>query len=72
VPLQTPLRLTAATTGLTERGAVAEGTIATAEDPDTVLVEATATFHSLRPEQAARLFGAALHPDATDPSAAHD
>ena len=72
VPLQTPLRLTAVTTEFNERGVVAEGAIATAEDPDTALVEATATFYSLRPEQAARLFGAALHPDAQDPSAAHD
>jgi acyl-coenzyme A thioesterase PaaI-like protein len=72
VPLQTPLRLTAVTTEFTERGVVAQGAIATADDPDTALVEATATFRSLRPEQAVKLFGAALHPDATDPSTAHD
>ena len=72
VPLETPLRLAAKATEFTDKGAVAEGAIATAEDPETTLVEATATFHSLRPEQAMRLFGAALNPDARDPSAAHD
>jgi acyl-coenzyme A thioesterase PaaI-like protein len=72
VPLQTPLRLTAAATEFNERGVVAEGVIATADEPDKPLVEGRASFYSLRPEQAMRLFGAALHPDATDPSAAHD
>ena len=45
--------------------------IATAADPDTVLVEATGTFVRLRPDQAARLFRG-VRPDATDPLVAHD
>lgn len=72
VPLQTPLRLTAQVTGVEGRKVVAEGIIATATDPDTALVTATGTFVKLRPEQAYRLFSAALHPDATDPAVAHD
>lgn len=72
VPLQTPLRLTAGVTEVTGRKITAHGTIATAVEPDTVLVEATGTFVVLSPEQAGRLFGAALHPDATNPAAAHD
>jgi hypothetical protein len=54
------------------RKVVAEGTIATAAEPDTALVSATGTFVALRPEQAYRMFRAALHPDATDPAVAHD
>jgi hypothetical protein len=72
VPLQTPLRLTGHVTGMNARGADALGIIATAAEPEKALVEATASFASLRVDQAIRLFGAALHPDATDPAAAHD
>jgi hypothetical protein len=72
VPLQTPLRLTAEVTDVAGRKVTVRGSIATAADPDTALVEATGTFVALRPEQASRLFSAALHPDATDPAAAHD
>lgn len=72
VPLQTPLRLTAAVTEVTGRKVTARGIIATAAEPDTVLVEATGTFVILNLEQAGRLFGAALHPDATNPAVAHD
>jgi hypothetical protein len=72
VPLQTPLRLTARVTGVEGRKVIAEGIIATAADPDTALVSATGTFVALRPEQAYRMFRAALHPDATDPAVAHD
>jgi hypothetical protein len=72
VPLQTPLRLTADITEVTGRKVTARGTIATAAEPGTALVEATGTFVVLSPEQAGRLFGAALHPDATNPAAAHD
>jgi acyl-CoA thioesterase FadM len=72
VPLQTPLRLTAGVTAVTGRKVTARGMIATAADPETALVEATGTFVVLRPEQASRLFSAALHPDATNPAAAHD
>jgi len=72
VPLQTPLRLTAQMTGEEGRSVTAAGIIATAADPDTPLVEATARFVRPRPDQAVKLFGRALHPDAMDPSAAHD
>ena len=71
VPLQTPLRLTAWVTGVNGRRVTARGAIATAAEPDTVLVEASGIFVGLRPEQAARLFGA-VHPDAADPAVGHD
>ena len=71
VPLQTPLRLTAEVSEVTGRHVSARGTLTTAADPDTVLVEASGEFVSLRPEQAARLFGG-IRPDATDPQVAHD
>jgi hypothetical protein len=35
----------------------ATGTIATADEPDDILVEATGVFVALRAEQAQRLFG---------------
>ena len=71
VPLQTPLRLTAAVAEVNGRRVTARGTIATAGEPDAVLVEATGLFIGLRAEQAARLFGG-VHPDATNPLIAHD
>lgn len=71
VPLQTPLFLTASVADVTGRRVTAKGTIATAAEPDTPLVEATGIFVGLRPEQAARMFGG-VHPDATNPQAAHD
>jgi hypothetical protein len=71
VPLQTPLRLTAEVSDVNGRHVTAHGTIASAADPDTVLVEASGAFVALRPEQAARLFGG-IRPDATDPQVAHD
>jgi hypothetical protein len=71
VPLQTPLRLTAEVSEVNGRRVTARGVIATAADPDTVLVEATGAFVALRPEQAGRMFGG-IRPDATDPRLAHD
>ncbi len=71
VPLQTPLRLTARVGEVTGRRITVRGVIATAAEPDKVLVQATGIFVGLRAEQAARLFGA-VHPDATDPQVAHD
>jgi Thioesterase superfamily len=71
VPLQTPLRLTARVTEVNGRRVTARGAIATAAEPATVLVEASGIFVGLRPEQAARLFGA-VHPDAADPAVGHD
>jgi hypothetical protein len=71
VPLQTPLRLTAEVGDVNGRRVTARGVIAIAAEPDTALVEATAVFVTLRPEQAARIFGR-VHPDATDPRVAHD
>jgi len=71
VPLQTPLRLTAAVSEVDGRRVTARGVIATAAEPDTVLVEAIGGFVALRPEQAARMFGG-IRPDATDPLVAHD
>jgi hypothetical protein len=60
VPLLTPLRLTAEVTGVDGRRVIATGTIATAAEPDTVLVAATGTFVTLRAEQALQLFGPVL------------
>lgn len=72
VPLQTPLRLTAHVSDVAGRKVTARGFITTAAEPDITLVDATGTFVALRPEQAKLLFGAALHPDATNPTIAHD
>lgn len=71
VPLQTELRLTAEVSEVNGRRVTARGVIATAAEPDTVLVEASGVFVGLRAEQAARLFGG-VRPDATDPMTAHD
>jgi hypothetical protein len=71
VPLQTPLRLTAEVGAVNGRRVTAAGVITTAAEPGKILVEATGTFVGLRAEQAARLFGG-VHPDATDPTVAHD
>lgn len=60
VPLLTPLRLTAEVTGIDGRRVIATGTIATATEPETVLVAATGTFVTLRAEQALQLFGPVL------------
>lgn len=57
VPLYTPLRLTATLTGVEGRRVTATGTITTAGEPSTVLVEAAGVFVALRAEQAERLFG---------------
>jgi hypothetical protein len=72
VPLLTPLRLTGEVAEVSGRKVIARGVIATAAEPDVALVEATGTFVALRLEQAKLLFGAALHPDATNPTIAHD
>ncbi|MEU7907181.1 PaaI family thioesterase [Actinoplanes sp. NPDC049118] len=61
VPLLTPLRLTAEVSAVDGRRVTAHGTIATAAEPDTVLVTATGTFVGLRAEQAQRLFGPVLN-----------
>ncbi|MEV6600022.1 PaaI family thioesterase [Actinoplanes sp. NPDC051346] len=58
VPLQTPLRLTARVSAIDGRRVTASGAIATAAEPDTVLVAATGTFVALSADQARRLFGA--------------
>jgi acyl-CoA thioesterase FadM len=71
VPLQTRLRLTAEVTEVSGRRVTARGVIATAAEPDTVLVEASGTFVRLRADQAARMFGE-VRPDATNPLTAHD
>ena len=71
VPLQTKLRLTAEVTEVSGRRVTARGVIATAAEPDTVLVEASGTFVRLRADQAARMFGG-VRPDATNPLVAHD
>ena len=71
VPLQTPLRLTAEVSEVNGRHVTARGAIATAAEPDTVLVEVSGAFVALRPDQAARMFGG-IRPDATDPQVAHD
>jgi Thioesterase superfamily len=71
VPLQTKLRLTAEVTEVSGRRVTARGVIATAAEPDTVLVEASGTFVRLRADQAVRMFGG-VRPDATNPLVAHD
>jgi hypothetical protein len=71
VPLQTPLHLSAEVSDVAGRRVTVRGVITTAADPGKVLVEATGIFVGLRAEQAARLFGG-VHPDATDPTVAHD
>lgn len=57
VPLQAPLRLTGRVTEVLPRKVVAQGTIATAAEPEVVLVEATGVFVAVRPEKARALFG---------------
>ena len=71
VPLQVPLRLTAEVTEVNGRRVSARGVIATAAEPERILVEATGTFVGLRADQAARMFGG-MHPDASNPVTAHD
>lgn len=65
VPLQTPLHLSAAVVDKSEDGrrVSAVATIATADDPSTVLVEATGTFVPLRQEHARVLFASAASPE---------
>jgi hypothetical protein len=57
VPLQTPLRLTGRVTEVMPRKVIAHGTIATAAEPDTILVEASGTFVAIRPEKVRALWG---------------
>ena len=71
VPLQTPLRLSARVTEVAGRRVTTHGVITTAAEPDRVLVEATGVFVTLRPDQAASLFGG-VRPDAADPRVGHD
>jgi acyl-coenzyme A thioesterase PaaI-like protein len=72
VPLQTPLRLWAELTEVNGRKMTVTGNIATAADPDTILVEAIGTFVALQPAQAQRLFGPVLPPGTVGPAVAHD
>lgn len=62
VPLLTELRLTGGVLGVDGRKVSAQATIATAAEPDRVLVEATGLFVALRPDQTDRLFGPVLSP----------
>jgi len=57
VPLQTPLVMRAGVRQNAGRKGVLIGTIALAEDPDTVLVEARGVFVMPRPEKLAGYFG---------------
>lgn len=70
VPLHAPLRLEARVIETGGRSSTVTGEIATADNPHTLLVRATATFVTLRPEQLTELFGQALHPDTIGPFAA--
>src|SRR5699024_5804331 len=54
VPLQTPLRVVG---WVDDTPATTNATIATVEDPDTVLVRAEGTFVTPNPAQVRRLFG---------------
>ena len=69
VPLHTPLRLTAEVTAVDGRRITATGTIAAAEEPGKILVEATGVFMALRAEQARRLFGPVLSRRYQEPQA---
>jgi hypothetical protein len=60
VPLATPLRLTAEVTGSEGRRIFGRATIATVEEPTTILVEGHGTFVALNPEQATALFARVL------------
>ena len=66
-----PRAAASADPALDSRRVTARGVITTAAEQGKILVEAEGTFVGLRPEQAARLFGG-VHPDATDPTVAHD
>lgn len=57
VPLQTPLRVRAWVERDDSERPEAKATITTGEDPSAVLVEASGTFKTPRPEQLERLFG---------------
>lgn len=63
VPLYTPLRLTAQVVSVENRVVTATGTIATVDDPGTILVRATGKFVALLAEQAQRLFGPVMGSD---------
>ncbi|MET8976844.1 PaaI family thioesterase [Streptomyces sp. NPDC004539] len=56
VPLETPLRIHAGVTGTDGRKVFVAGTISTAADPRTPLVDAEAVFVTLEPAQARELF----------------
>ncbi|MEJ3746216.1 PaaI family thioesterase [Actinomycetes bacterium KLBMP 9797] len=62
VPLLTDLHLTAGVLGVDGRKVTARAAIATAAEPDEILVEATGLFVALRPDQTNRLFGPVLSP----------
>jgi acyl-CoA thioesterase FadM len=57
VPLGVPLRLTAAVADQDDTRIEVTGTIATAAEPDAVLVSARGTFVLPRPDQVRRIFG---------------
>jgi acyl-coenzyme A thioesterase PaaI-like protein len=59
VPLGRPLRVEARLIDVLGVRAAVRGSISLASEPETPLVEAEGRFLALRPEQAARLFGAA-------------
>ena len=61
VRLGVPVVLTAAVTSTEGRRATAHATIASAEDPDTVLAEADGLFVALRPDTAASTFAGMSH-----------
>jgi acyl-coenzyme A thioesterase PaaI-like protein len=63
VPLQTELRLTARVVTVDGRKITAQAQLATAAEPDRVLVEATGLFVALRAEKAGELFGPVLAQD---------
>lgn len=72
VPLEVPLLVWGRATSADAVVVRATGAICLADDPDTPLVEASAQFVTLRPDQAARIFAGTERPTAVDPAAAHD
>lgn len=73
VPLQEPLRLVAEAWIDGDQTVRAKGAILLAADPDgKPLVQATARFATLRPDQAMRIFAGTELPPRVDPEEAHD
>jgi uncharacterized protein (TIGR00369 family) len=72
VPLGVPLRIWARVAEALGPRTSLTGGITTIDEPDVLLVRATASFLKMRPDQARRLFAASTAFEAAGPDAAHD